>query len=109
MNLLRKLYEYYFVGLIDPAYSLFTYSYGMSAADFSFPDHIPLSVDDVVTGASQEVRDSCQGNVKCIFDATQTGNLEIGLNTMQTEDVFIEDQRIACKPYVRGINLLEWV
>ena len=103
MILLQSYTSITYIGLIDPAYSLFTYPSGMSAADFSFPDHVPLSVDDVVAGASQEARDSCQGNVKCIFDATQTGNLEIGLNTMQTEDVFIEDQRIACKPYLCGI------
>lgn len=91
---------YFTIGLIDPANSLFTYPQGMSAANFSFPNHIPLSLDDVVAGASQEVRDSCQGDVKCIFDATQTGNLEIGLNTMQTENVFVEDQMIACKLFV---------
>jgi hypothetical protein len=81
--------------LIDPENSLFTYPPGTSAADFSFPDQVPLSVDDVVAGASQEVRESCAGNVKCIFDATQTGNMEIGLDTMHTEDVYMEDQMIA--------------
>ena len=69
----------------------------MSASDFSFPDHTPLSVDEVVAGASQEVQDTCQGNVKCIFDATQTGNMDVGLNTMQMEEVFMEDQIIACE------------
>lgn len=76
----------------------------MSATDFSFPDHIPLSLDEVVAGATQEVQDACQGNVKCIFDATQTGNMDIGLNTMQTEEVFMEDQMIACKHNSRWIH-----
>lgn len=87
----------YCIGLINPADSLFTYPPGTSAADFSFPDHIPLSVDEVVAGATEEVRESCEGNIKCIFDATQTGNMEIGLNTMQTEEVNMEDRMIACE------------
>ena len=66
--------------------SLFTYPPGQTAADFSVPNHEPAFVEDVVGRAQPEVVDACGGNVRCIFDATETGNLAIGLSTLETEE-----------------------
>lgn len=82
-------------GLIDPSESLFTYPPGESSADFSFPDHIPLFVDEVVNGASDEIREACGNNARCIYDASQTGNLNIGVDTMQTDETNQEDQMVS--------------
>lgn len=82
-------------GLIDPSESLFAYPPGLSSVNFSFPNHLPLFVDEVVAGATQEVLDTCGTNARCIFDATQTGNLAIGVDTMVTEETNEEDQMVA--------------
>ena len=78
---------------------MFTYPPGMSSVDFSFPDHIPLFVNEVFGDASPEVLDACGDNIQCIFDATQTGDVNIGLVTMQTDGENNENQAIACKEY----------
>lgn len=81
-----------FSGLIDPSESLFTYPSGLSSTNFSFPDHLPLFVDEVVAGASQQVLDTCQANTRCIFDATQTGVLDIGIDSVKVDEINQEDQ-----------------
>ena len=83
------------LGLIDPGDSLFTYPTGLTAANYSFPNHMPDFVDEVTARASSDVQEQCGGNTRCIFDATQTGNLEIGINTMVTDEINEEDQMIA--------------
>ena len=69
----------------------------MSADDFSMPDHIPAFVDEVVAGASMEVIGSCGGNERCIFDASQTGDLNIGLTTMKIDETNKENEMISGK------------
>ena len=73
----------------------------MSTANYSFPEHLPAFVDEVVASASQEVLDACNDNIRCIFDASQTGNLEIGVNSMQTEETNMENEMIASKQYTK--------
>ena len=69
----------------------------MSADNFSMPDHVPAFVDEIVAGASMEVIDSCGGNERCIFDASQTGNLDIGLTTMEIDEMNEENEMLASK------------
>ena len=78
----------------------------MSADNFSMPDHVPAFVDEVVAGASMEVIDSCGGNERCIFDASQTGNLSIGLTTMEIDEMNEENEMIASKIIMTIIILL---
>ena len=85
-------------GQIEPEESLFTYPPGSSAADFSVPDHEPDFVDEVVANATQEVLDLCGTNVRCIFDATQTGDVNVGLDTMQQDSFNMETQEVTSKP-----------
>lgn len=82
------------LGLISPSESLFTYPEGLSSSNFSFPDHIPLFVDEVVANATAEVLAACGTNIRCIFDASLT-TLEIGIATMETDETNQEDQRIS--------------
>ena len=78
----------------------------MSADNFSMPDHVPAFVDEVVAGASMEVIDSCGGNERCIFDASQTGNLDIGLTTMVIDKMNEENEMLAGKMIMTIIILL---
>ena len=70
-------------GEITAAESLFTYSEGQSAAFFSHPDHDPLFLDEVLASADNATLAACAGNALCVFDALQTGNLAIGLTTLE--------------------------
>ena len=73
-------------GEITAAESLFTYSENQSAAFFSHSDHDPLFLDEVVASADNAtlVTDACGQNAQCIYDAMQTDNIAVGLNTLDT-------------------------
>lgn len=62
---------------------MFTYPANQSFEDFNFPNHIPNFLNDVVANASDAIIQQCGGDARCIFDASQTGSIEIGLNTME--------------------------
>ena len=78
----------------------------MSADNFSMPDRVPAFVDEIVAGASMEVIDSCGGNERCIFDASQTGNLDISLTTMEIDEMNEENEMLASKMIMIIIVLL---
>ena len=67
----------------------------MGPGNFSHPDHIPAFLDEVVANASPEVLAACGNNTECIFDASQTGDISIGLETMAIDDNSKKDQAIA--------------
>ena len=69
----------------------------MTAEDFSFPNHVPGFLDEVLAGASQEVVDVCGSDSMCIFDATQTGDLAIGIETMTLIETDILNREIVGK------------
>ena len=71
------------VGEISAHESLFTYPDGLSAHDFSHPDHIPDFPDEILANADSHVRELCNDNAECIFDVTQTGNEEVGMATLE--------------------------
>ena len=62
---------------------MFIYPPGTTAANFSFPDHVPEFFSDIVQNAPRDVLLTCEGVPQCVFDATQTGNMEVGLDTMR--------------------------
>ncbi|XP_064388044.1 uncharacterized protein LOC135336225 isoform X3 [Halichondria panicea] len=88
--------------------SFFTYPEGMSAADYSFPNHEPIFADEAADSVPQDVLDACGDNQECIFDAIQTGNLEIGMETLTTNNGNIDDQNQASNspPLITGPNML---
>ncbi len=91
------LYLRILTGEISAQDSFFTYPEGMSAADYSFPNHEPVFADEAADSVPQDVLDACGDNQECIFDATQTGNLEIGMETLTTNNGNIDDQNQASK------------
>ncbi len=71
-----------FLGAISSEESLFSYPNGLNSSHFFHPDHMPSFVDEVVENASEEVLEACGDNIECIYDASQTGDISIGLETM---------------------------
>lgn len=84
------------IGQVSEEQSLFTYTQGLSARDFSHPEHVPAFLDEVIAAADPQIRQRCNNNAQCIFDATQTGDEEVGLTTMQFELNTIQSQMEAC-------------
>lgn len=84
-------------GQITDDTSLFTYPDGLSVANFSDPTHLPRFLDEVVNDAPADVISFCNNDAQCIFDAMETGNMEIGLETLQTNMDNINDQIVICK------------
>lgn len=65
--------------------------------DFSNPDHMPRFLDEVLANASADIRAMCGDNAECIFDAVETGDTNIGLETLGTNQENNDNQMIACK------------
>ena len=86
-------------GEILPEESLFTYPDGLSATNFSHPEHIPNFLDEVVSSTTDEIRSACNDNTQCIFDATETGDLAVGMATLQTSTSNTISFAQACKWY----------
>ena len=83
-------------GQVDALESLFTYIEGLTAADFAVLDHDPPYLDEAVANASAEVLKMCGDNVECIFDSIETGDINIGLETMTMISIIDEDEKLAC-------------
>lgn len=84
-------------GEILPEETLFTYPVDSGPANFSFPDHLPAFLEDIVENVPQEIRDACGDDPQCIFDYSETGNEEIGMETLNTNMENENDQIQACK------------
>lgn len=88
-----------FVGQITQESSIFTYPPGMGAENFSFPNHVPVFLDDVLNATTPEILTACGNDPQCVFDYTATGNMEIGLGTLAANENNTRDQEEACKTY----------
>lgn len=89
--------NYICTGEISPHKSLFTYSEGLSADNFSHPDHLPDFLGEILANADPQVRELCKGNAECIFDVTQTGSEEVGMATLQFDSDTRQSQIEASK------------
>ena len=83
-------------GQVDASESLFTYPEGLTTEDFAVRDHDPPYLDEVVATASAEVLQMCGDNVECIFDSIETGDINIGLETVTMISIIDEDEKLAC-------------
>ena len=77
--------------------SLFHYPPGQTAADFSYPNHMPEFLQDVVDRAPPQVVAACSNDPLCIYDTVQTGDLNTGLATMGTNEDNTVAYQEACK------------
>ena len=51
--------------------------------DFSDPNHLPDFLDDVLSTATMEDIITCKNEISCVFDATQTGSIAVGIASME--------------------------
>lgn len=58
---------------------------------------MPDFLDEILANADPQVRELCKGNAECIFDVTQTGNEEVGMNTLQFDSDTRQSQMEASK------------
>ena len=77
--------------------SLFTYPDGQTYLNYSHPDHIPVFPDEAIDKATDEVLAACGTNKECIFDAVETGDISVGVETMATIVVNLDDEAQACE------------
>ena len=70
--------------------SLFSYEDGKGPADFYNESWVPSFTSDVLNSATPAVQDSCtpegasQPLEQCVFDAVVTGDISVGMATMDT-------------------------
>ena len=77
-------------GQITPEESLFVYDVGLGPNNYSHPQHIPVFTNELVI--RDEVRQKCQGNTPCMFDAASTNNTMVGLSTMRTGEMLAAER-----------------
>ena len=58
---------------------------------------MPRFLDEVVANASADIIALCGDNAECIFDATETGDTNVGLESLNTNQENNNDQMIICK------------
>ena len=71
--------------MTTPDQSLFDYPARMSHQDFSFPDFVPMFLDDADDELKQNATQICGAqNLECIYDMVMTGSEEIAEDTKVT-------------------------
>ncbi len=78
-----------FAGIIsDPTESLFTYDQSDSFYTYHHLEYAPLFQVIFINSSLQTLAESqCQGSQLCLFDIAATGDIEVGIATMNTENV----------------------
>lgn len=96
-----------YIGHVLELESLFNYSIGntsYSVINDGYLDHEPIFSSDLINDVPQQVIDTCQSNLPCIYDSTVTGSMSIGLSTLEvsmTSDDIIQ----TLGELVRKINI----
>lgn len=82
-----------------PGESIFTYGLGESATTFSMPNHVPPFMDEVLPGLLQNMTlvEVCGDNAECLFDFSETGDIEVGMATLAVENEATIESLLACK------------
>ena len=75
--------------------SLFTYPEGLTAANFTYPDHMPVFMDELSESTIAEARGVCGNNTQCIYDLTQTGNVELAMTTLAVNEENLKEETLA--------------
>ena len=79
-------------GQITVDESIFTYAPDQSARDFSNPSHMPPFLDEIMSSleGNSTLVDICGDNPQCFFDVDQTGDANVGMDTLQFEEQAVE-------------------
>ena len=58
---------------------------------------MPVFLDEVVNNTSQEIAQFCNNDPMCIFDYDQTGDANVGMATLVTNENNNNDEMQACE------------
>ena len=63
------------------------------------PNHVPPFMDEVLPGLQQNMTllEVCGDNVECLFDFSETGDIEVGMATLAVENEAMIESFSACK------------
>ena len=87
------------IGQVTQDESIFTYESGENVDTFSIPDHIPPFLDEILSDltGNSTLTDVCGNNVECLFDFSQTGDMEVGMAAIAVENETATESQEACK------------
>ena len=89
--------SHHHTGQISQNESLFTYADGQNVTTFANPNHVPVFLDEVLANASSEIVQFCNNDPMCIFDYDQTGDANVGMATLVTNEGNNNDEMQACE------------
>ena len=79
--------------------SLFTYENGSSTETFSFPNHEPVFLDELLSNLTAEqlvtAQQTCGNDQSCLFDLLETQNQALAANSLETNQENIEEQAVS--------------
>jgi len=86
--LLNDCNQLILLGQITEEESIFTYASNESVSTFSHPNHMPPFMDEINSRLEENsaLVEICQNNTQCLFDADQTGDVNVGMDTLQFEE-----------------------
>jgi len=81
-----------FSGQITQNESIFTYPPGENVSTYLNPDHVPPFLDEIRSSleGNSTLIEICGDNPQCLFDVDQTGDANVGMDTLQFEEQAIE-------------------
>lgn len=86
------------IGQITQEESLFFYNEGENVSTFSDPNHMPTFLDELDNETRTAAIAVCgETNIECIFDFSQTGNQELAISTLNTNNENVMEEEITCK------------
>ena len=87
------------IGQVTQDESIFTYESGENVDTFSIPDHTPPFLDEILSDltGNSTLTDVCGNNVECLFDFSQTGDMEVGMAAIAVENETATESQEACK------------
>ena len=87
------------LGQVTSEESIFTYEPGESVVTFSYPNHIPPFLDEILSSlmGNSTLTDVCGNNAECLFDFNQTGDATVGMAAMTFESETVIEQQELCK------------
>ena len=87
------------LGQVTSEESIFTYEPDESVVTFSYPNHIPPFLDEILYNlmGNSTLTDVCGDNVECLFDFDQTGDIEVGMAAMTIENETVAELQELCK------------
>ena len=76
------------LGQVTDDGSIFTYGLNENVAAFSNPDHVPPFLDEIISNLERNstLTEMCGNNLQCLFDLDQTGDVNVGMDTLQFEE-----------------------